>query len=200
MFPNSIADWKVNDMLQCCIYENYTSLGVVAPDEVQSRLDVLLSQYYQAKGDVNMQQYSKLRIGLKDLEVRSNTIAILIDTITTHYDDRLVVIFKKLYPQFQFTPESLIKDIDMVCKGEISNKLKHERLTKQMEVWEKANGGGEKMTQLQKHTNFTNKLFEINSVEGVKYDVSTMSVMELAVAENRYNAHVEHLKSQVKSK
>jgi len=195
MYPTSISEWTVKDFIQCTIYENYSCLGDGEPREIQNRLNDLLAQYYEAKGDEVMIERMRIGTEMTVIEVRRNVLAVLTEAISLQYDHRIADILRKLYP-YQYTPETLDNDLEMIRRGELSYDLKYSRLTKRLEDWEKKNTTTAKQTKEQRHAAITNLIFDINHVEGVAYSINTMSVLELAVAEKRLAKYADNLQLQ----
>lgn len=195
---DSIADWKVYGLIQACFYEDYSSIGIGTPEELQAAFAHLLCQYHDTCRNEFISHSIKLRSQIKNIELQWEIVNRIAEIMKARYSETGAKILRERYPNYLFTPESIDNDLSMVGKGEIANQIKYERLCNELEKLEKGQKKDENLTVQQKHANFLNRLMDINKHEGVKYDIQTMSVLELAIAENRLTEYIEQLQEQMK--
>lgn len=195
----SISQWYVRDMIQCSYYENYSSLGTGTTAEIQSAYNNLISQYYEAKNDQTMKAYIGLMKKIKVLELNDAIIETNVAILKVWYSKSAATALRKLPPYYQYTEQSYLNDIKMQVTGEIAKGIEYERLCRQLQKMEGENVSEAKQTPEQKHKNLIRGLMDINKVEGIKYDINTMTVLEYAIAENRLHDYVESLKAQAKT-
>ena len=190
----SISTLILKDFITCCVTGDLSVLGDGSDVELHEAFTSILSQYYECKKDESMSSYIRLERDIKALEMRRYWTAVLCDIMHEMYSPACAEALSKLYPMYQFAKESYHNDISLVGKAEIKNNIKYERLVKQKEKRD-AEKGGANVSPEEKHRNIISNLMDINKIEGVKYDVYTMTVLEYAIAENRKQEYIENLKA-----
>ncbi|MCD6012880.1 MAG: hypothetical protein K0Q79_2742 [Flavipsychrobacter sp.] len=195
---DKISNWMVKGMIDCCFYNDFSSIGTGSPEEIQAAFGNLISQYHDACKSEHMKQYVRLSASIKTIEFQWQTVNLIAEILKERFCESAAKYLRELYPLYPFTQETFEHDLGMVGKGEIANQIKYERLNTELEKLEKGLKKDEHLNTQQKHENFINRLFEINKYEGVKYDINTMSVLELAIAENRLSKYIEDLNDQIK--
>jgi len=200
----SIAKWMVAEMIDCTIYGNYSSIGEGMPEQIQTALQMLLSQYYENCNNEYMKSYVHLKGQIMAIEAQWELVNVLATLMHERYSPAGAAVFKNLYPFGQynctFAKDTFENDWKRVCAGEIRNKRNHEALTKELSEMEKEQAKSDKLTPENRHKNLINRLMDINKTEGVRYDINTMTVLELAIAENRLNQHIKNLQEQIAKK
>lgn len=193
---DNISKWYVKGLIEGCFYQDYQSIGKGTTDELKAAFDHLIAQYHDQVKNEYVKQYVKLSGQIKSIETQWEIVNIIADIVKEHYSESAAKALKQLYPTYEFSRKTIMDDLGKVGKGEIANQIKHERLCKDLaklsETQEKSNN----YTPEQRHAHFLNRLAEINKHEGVKYDVHTTTVLELAVLENRLTDYIEHLEAQ----
>lgn len=193
---DNISKWYVKGLIEGCFYQDYSSIGKGTTEELKAAFDHLIAQYHDQVRNEYVKQYVKLSGQIKAIETQWEIINIIADIVKEHYSESAAKTLRTLYPNYEFSRKSILEDLAKVGTGEISNQIKHERLCKELaklsETQEKSNN----YTPEQRHAHFLNRLAEINKHEGVKYDVHTTTVLELAVLENRLTDYIEHLEAQ----
>jgi hypothetical protein len=186
----SIADLLLKDFIRCCVYRDLSVLGTGTEEELQQAFTNLLSQYYEVKNDERVKYEVKLRKDIATLELRKYRVDVLSSILMDRYSEAAAEGLRLLYPLYEFTEETLAHDLGMVGKAEISKELEHNRVCKKLDSLYTQKQIGKKESPEKKYRNFISRLMDINKVEGVRYDMQTITVMEYAIAEARLMDHV----------
>jgi hypothetical protein len=193
---DNISKWYIKGLIDACFYDNYESIGKGTETELKAAFEHLLSQYHDQVKSEQLSAFIKLSGQIKAIETQWEIINILSGLLQVHYSEAAAATLNKLYPRFTFSRATIMEDLHKIGQGEIANKIKHERLCKELEKLSKQQETNDKYTPEQRHANFLNKLAEINKFEGVKYDIHTTTVLELAVLENRLTDYIHHLEKE----
>jgi hypothetical protein len=192
----SISVLILRDFITCCVDGNLSVLGIGTPNEQQAAFTSILSQYYEAKNDPSMSSYIKIIREIKAMELHRGLVNALCTVMRERYSYEAAKVMRELYPKYLFSKQNYIADMEMVAKSEIKNNIKYDRLVVQLKKHEQSQVSSEKVTNEQKHRNFITDLMDINKIEGVKYDINTMTVLEYAIAQGRKHDYIENLKEQ----
>lgn len=193
---DNIAKWYVKGLIECCFYQDYSSLGTGTDEELKAGFEHLISQYHDQVKNEFVKHYVKLSGQIKAIETQWEIVNIIADIMKEHYSEVAAASLRKMYPLYEFSRKSILEDLAKVGTGEIANQIKHERLCKELAKLSEQQEKNNTYTPEQRHSNFLNKLAEINKHEGVKYDINTTTVLELAVLENRLTDYIDHLEKQ----
>ena len=198
----SISEWLLKDMIQCTCYGNYASIGAGTPERVQNALTELLSQYYEASNNEYIKAVVQIKGKIAAIEAQWDLVNTLAAMMFERYSEAGSNLFKKLYPlheyNCQFTEETFQADWKRVCVGELRHQMMHRQLIEQLDAMEQKNSGGNDLTPEQRHRNLVNKIADIRKVEAVNLDMSTMTVLEFAIYENRLQDHIDNLREQAR--
>jgi hypothetical protein len=197
---SDISQWLVKDMVQCICYNNLSSIGQGTQEELQAALNKLLSDYQKARNNQDVKARVRVMADILLIETQWQYVNTLGDMMHKFYSEEGAEVLRKLYPKWQygcdFTPESFASDWKKICQGELRNKLLHEQLTAKLKDLEsKINSKENSPSDI--HKNILRKIADIRKVEAVNLDVMNMSVMELAIYENRLDEHIEYLQEQI---
>lgn len=188
---NSISVWLVSDMIKAVFYADYSSIGIGTEDEIDKAFSNLISQYHEACKNEWVKTYVQLTAKIKAIELQWAIINSIADVMTTRYNELGAARLRELYPAYEFTPESLLSDLNKIGVGEIATKRKYDLYTEQLEKMNAGKDGKKNETPLDRHSNFLARLAEINKYEGTRYRPEETTVLELAVLENRLSEHYE---------
>jgi hypothetical protein len=192
----NIADLPLKSFIQCCVYENLTVLGEGTPEQVTEAWGVLLKQYHNARGDEKLRKRMELLLKIKALEKRAAIITLLTEYMERSYSLHAANVLKTLYPQYQFTEETILADLKKVRTGEVKTGLNYEKLVKQ---YESMAGEGSKVIpdKEQQECAYMDILADINQIEHTTYGVETINTLLFARLERRRDKHIQNLKDQV---
>ena len=192
----SIADLLLKDFITCCVYHDLSVLGTGTADELNGEFTNLLSQYYEVKNDERVKYEVKLRKDIATLELRKHRVDVLSSILKERYSVAAADGLRVLYPNYEITEQTLAHDLGMIGKGEISKELEHNRACNKLESLYAQKQNDKKESPEKQYRNFISRLMDINKVEGVRYNMQTITVMEYAIAEARLADHVANLKEQ----
>lgn len=186
----------LKNFISACVDGDLSALGTGTEDELKRAFNTILSNYYAARKDDSIKLFVELTGKIKALELHMFMVSTLVSVMEDRYSHKCAEILKGIYKQFAFTPESYIEDLEKVKVGEIAHTVTRDRLKKQLEMLDEANKSDKKMTKQEQHESMISNLMDINKIEGVRYDVNVMTVLEYAVAENRKADYIKQLKEQ----
>jgi len=192
----SIADLLLKDFIRCCVYDDLSVLGTGTQEELKVAFTRLLSQYYEVKNDERVKYEVKLRKDIATLELRKYKVAVLASILKSRYSAAAADGLRMLYPNYELTQQTLAHDLSMIGKAEISKEVELSRACLKLESLYSKKINDKKESPEKQYRNFISRLMDINKVEGVRYDLQTITVMEYAIAEARLTDHIANLKAQ----
>lgn len=157
--------------------------------------DDLVCEYYSIRNDPHSKQYVLIVSAMKAMQFRAQIIDNICRCIVVCYHQDLAQILRDEYPQFAFTEDSYVQDLEYVPRIENNNKIQFDKLKAQLD---KLMEGNEKeATPESKYKGFISRIFDIN--ENAKYQcisLDTSSTYDFAIALERLEKHIEYLEAQ----
>lgn len=192
----SISELLLKDFITCCTKHNYDVLGTGSEQEKRAAFIGLLSQYYEISKNESIFRELNLRKKLMLLEMRQRHISTMAAVLMERYSEAAADSLRKLFlkEKYTFSKETYKNDLEMVRRGEIRKQLEYERIYKQ---WAEMHDGNKKIDDKpeQQYANFIARLMDINKIEGVRYDMNTVTTMEFALGEARKVEYIKNLKN-----
>jgi len=182
--------------IQCVVHDNIAALGEGTEAEQRAAYEEILSQYYTAKDDQQMNEYIRLMKQAALSRMRIEIVGQLASICEQRYSAAAAEVLREYYPQMKFTEQTALQDIKNVRNGEISHRMRYDSTMQQIKHMDSAKGATKDITPAQKMKGVIITLMDISKIEGVRYDMATMTVLEFAIAENRLIEHIENLKNQ----
>ena len=157
--------------------------------------DDLVCEYYSIRNDPHSKQYVLIVSAMKAMQFRAQIIDNICRCIVVCYHEDLSQILRDEYPQFAFTEDSYVQDLEYVPRIENNNKIQFDKLKAQLD---KLMEGSEKeATPESKYKGFISRIFDIN--ENAKYQcisLDSSSTYDFAIALERLEKHIEYLEAQ----
>jgi hypothetical protein len=157
--------------------------------------DDLVCEYYSIRNDPHSKQYVLIVSAMKAMQFRAQIIDNICRCIVVAYHDSFAQILRDEYPQFAFTEDSYVQDLEYVPRIENNNKIQFDKLKAQLD---KLMEGSEKeATPESKYKGFISRIFDIN--ENAKYQcisLDSSSTYDFAIALERLEKHIEYLEAQ----
>ena len=186
--------------IDCCIEQNYSALGEGTPEQLADCFQDLLSQYYQVCKNKDIDEEQTLRKKIAILELHLNTVSVNCAILKDRFSNSAIKGLKNYYPNYKYTKESIASDLKAIGVAEIKKRIEYDQLSEQLnkKYADRNKGGGnqKKQTVLDGFKSLESKVMEFNAMDKVTYNLSTMTVLQYALLENKYKAHIENLKEQ----
>ena len=193
----SISEWLVKQMMDCAYHGNYSSIG--SGPGIVDHFNELMQQYYDMKGDEESGEYKKFmkrKIVLANFILGIELNAFI---LKERYSLAAVKYLRQQTPKFEYTRISYKKDAENILKSIVGKKMDLEVLEKQIAEFHKGKGKEKVFTPLEKEGQMNQLIYDISNIEGVKYSLKDMTVMELAVGEKRRLEHIKRIEEQIKA-
>ena len=188
----SIKTLILKDFIEISISKDLSILGEGTDVERTSAWMNIMSEYYEACEQTDFIVRLKLVREIELMNLHFKIIEVIGTIMQDHYYSEGAKMLRDLYPQYKFTKESILADLQGVSTREIANKVKYDRMVKQLSKIDSKSENSKVQTDTQKYVQFTKRIANINKHNGVRYDL-TMTVLEFAVLEHQLIEHIEHM-------
>jgi hypothetical protein len=196
----SINDWLLPQYIQCCYYNNLSCLGIGTQEQLLEARNNLVSQYEQVKGAEANKYFIDLRKTLLTTDEQMFIINFNLFFLEHFYWEPCCKKLRELYPERPFTKETYQADCRWVIAAKIGLKRKLDNKLKELDDWEQKNNviGGKENTPFQKEVAFRDWLRACIKNEGVRYVISEMTMMEVALVEKAYLAEIKRMENEIR--
>lgn len=156
-------------------------------EELQQALLKINSDYLILIEDSSASVYANRLQLIAELSLRIIRFRMLAKALATHYSQSFALELKEEFPYSfdMLNPDALADDISNVFTELIADEIELERLQRIEALEEEKHGKTDKPTK----QTFTDQLFEINHQEGVKYNLSDLTLADFAALIKRLKMH-----------